>query len=286
MSVWQFLALGYLAVIIFGSALLMIPAATRNGYTTSYLNALFTSASATCVTGLAPYDTGTHWSLFGQIVILLLIQLGGLGFMTLVSIIFNMFGRGMSIYSRRALMTSAGERRLSGISTLAKRITIGTAVCELAGACLLSIRFIPDFGALKGIYFAVFHSVSAFCNAGFDLMGGVGGASLSAYALDPLVSLTVCVLIILGGLGFCVWGDVLDCKFNIRKFQLNTKVVLFVSFILIVISTAMFLGFEWNSPAYSDYNFGDKLLVSFFYSVTTRTAGFYTVNPAYLSDSG
>lgn len=286
LSVWQLLSLGYLTAIVLGSIFLILPFATEQGESTSYLNALFTSASATCVTGLAPYDTGTHWSLFGQIVILLLIQTGGLGFMTFVSIIFQMFGRGMSVYGRRAVMTSAGGRKLSGVTDLVRRIFIGTAACEFLGACLLSIRFIPDFGAADGIYFSVWHSVSAFCNAGFDLMGKYGGASLSAYALDPLVTLTVSALIIIGGLGFCVWGDVIDCRFNVKKFQLNTKVVLFMSAFLIIAGTLLFLLFEWNNPDYVDYNFGNKLLVSIFNSVSPRTAGFYTTDPASLSDSG
>lgn len=286
LSVWQFLALGYLIVIAAGSILLILPVATKAGEHTSYLNALFTATSATCVTGLSPYDTGTHWSLFGQLVILILIQLGGIGFMTFVSILFQMFGRGMSMYGKRALMTSAGGRKLSGVTALVRRIVIGTAICEVAGACLLSIRFIPDFGAANGIYFAVFHSVSAFCNAGFDLMGKFGGASLTAYALDPLVILTIAALITLGGLGFCVWGDVLECKFNPSKFQLNTKIVLFMSALLVVVSTALFLVFEWNNPAYEGYDFGNKLLVSLFNAVSPRTAGFYSTNPSLLSDSG
>lgn len=286
LSVWQVLALGYLAAILIGSALLSLPFATKQGESTSYLNALFTSTSATCVTGLAPYDTGTHWSLFGQIVILLLIQLGGLGFMTFVSVIFQIFGRGMSLHSRRALMTSAGSRKLSGVQPLVKRVFIGTFVSEVLGACLLSIRFIPDFGAANGIYFAVFHSVSAFCNAGFDLMGKVGGASLTAYALDPLVILTVSALIIVGGLGFCVWGDVIDCRGNPKKFQLNTRIVLIMSAVLIVVACTLFMVFEWNNPVYEGYDFGNKLLVSFFNAVSPRTAGFYSTNPAALTDSG
>lgn len=286
LSVWQLLSLGYLTAIILGSILLILPFATKQGGNTTYINALFTSASSVCVTGLAPYDTGTHWSLFGQIVILLMVQLGGLGFMTFVSIIFQMFGRGMSVYGRRAVMTSAGGRKLSGVTTLVRRIFIGTAICELAGACLLAIRFIPDFGAGEGIYYSVWHSVTAFCNAGFDLMGKYGGASLSDYALDPLVNVTISALIIIGGLGFCVWGDVIDCKFNIKKFQLNTKVVLFMNTLLIVIGTVLFMVFEWYNPEYAGFNFGDKLLVSFFNSVSPRTAGFYTTDPSALSDSG
>lgn len=292
LSVWQVLALGYLVCILFGSALLSLPFASRDGHSAGYLNALFVSTSATCVTGLTPVvDSGAQWSIFGQIVILLLIQLGGLGFMTFVSVLFQIFKRGMGLYGRTLMMTSAGDKKYSGITRLIRRIIIGTAIIELSGACLLSIRFIQDYGALKGIYYGIWHSVSAFCNAGFDvlnkaILGVPDGSSLSAYATDPLVTLTICALIILGGLGFCVWGDVLDCKCNPKKFQLNTKIVLLMTAILLVISTGLFLGFEWNNPTYSNYNFGEKLLVSIFNATTPRTAGFFTTAPASLSESG
>ena len=277
-TVWQTLALGYLFVILIGSALLILPFATAKGESTSYLGALFTSTSATCVTGLTPYQTGTHWSLFGQIVILMLIQLGGLGFMTFVSSILLFFKRGIGLGNRRLLMASAGSEKLAGLSTLVKRIVIGTAIFEFAGAAALCFRFVPDFGWARGIYYSVFHSVSAFCNAGFDLLSYEGFGSLSYYATDPVVSVTICILIIMGGLGFCVWGDVLDCRFRYKKYQLNTKVVLTVSFILITVSTFLFMLFEWENPTYADYNFGQKLLVSFFNSVTPRTAGFFTLS--------
>lgn len=177
MTVWQFLSLGYLTVILAGSLLLMLPFATKKGESTTYLNALFTSTSATCVTGLVPYDTNTHWSLFGQIVLVLLIQTGGLGFMTFVSVLFGALKREMGLYERKALMQSAGEWKLSGIRRLVRRIFIGTAIFESLGAFLLAFRFIPDFGPARGIYYAVWHSVSAFCNAGFDLMGGTFAAA-------------------------------------------------------------------------------------------------------------
>jgi trk system potassium uptake protein TrkH len=286
--VWQTLALGYLVVIIIGTALLCLPFATKGSQSTSFINAFFTATSATCVTGLAPYDTATHWTLFGQLVILFLIQLGGLGFMTLVSIMFLMFGKGMGLYSKNIFMQSAGGRKLSGVTNLVKRIIIGTVCCETAGALLLSIRFIPDFGAGKGIYFSIWHSISAFCNAGFDLMGTPDApfVSLSRYATDPLVMLTICALIIFGGLGFCVWGDVFDCKLNFKKFQLNTKAVLVVNTILIISGTALFLIFERNNPSYSGYNFGERLLVSIFNAVSPRTAGFSSSDLSTLSDSG
>lgn len=284
-SVWQFLSLGYLIVILLGSVLLVLPFATKDGTSTNYLDALFTSASATCVTGLTPFDTGVHWSLFGQLVILFLIQTGGLGFMTFVSVVFLMLRRKMGLYERKAFMSAAGSgNKLSGVSRLIKRVFIGTAIFEFLGACLLCYPFCRDFGGI-GVYYALWHSVSSFCNAGFDLVG-VGGASLSAYATDPLVCLTICALIILGGLGFLVWGDFLDSKANPKKLQLNTKIVLLMTGVLLVVSTLLFLGFEWDNPSYADYNFGQKLLCSIFNAVSPRTAGFFTTDPATLSESG
>lgn len=287
LSVWQTLAIGYFIVILIGSGLLILPFASVSGEHTSYIGALFTATSATCVTGLSPYATGTHWTLYGQIVILLLIQLGGLGFMTFVSSIIMLFGRDMGIGSRRALMASAGGEKLFGLKSLVRSILIGSAIFETLGAVLLCIQFVPDFGWGQGIYYAIFHSVSAFCNAGFDLLATVGSSSLSIYATNPLVSLTICGLIIIGGLGFCVWGDVIRCRFRFSKFQLNTKVILVTTFILLVLPTFMFLGFEWNE-AYADtgYNFWQKLLLSFFNAVTPRTAGFSTTDPTKMSDSG
>ena len=290
MTVWQFLSLGYLIVILTGSLLLMLPFATRDGQSTSYVNALFTATSATCVTGLVPYDTNTHWTLFGQIVILCLIQTGGLGFMTFVSVVFSALRRNLGLYERKVLMQSAGEEQLSGIRRLVRRIFIGTAIFEGTGAVLLAFRFIPDFGAAKGVYYAIWHSISAFCNAGFDLMGGNFGdgtfVSLTHYATDPLVSLTIAFLIIIGGLGFCVWSDIINTRCNVKKFRLYTKVVLLVNIVLLLVSTALFLVFERNNPNYDNFSFGEKLLVSFFNATTPRTAGFNTVDLTSLSDSG
>ena len=285
-SVWQLLALAYLAGTILGSVLLILPAATQEGQQTSYIDALFTAASAVCITGLSPYDVATHWSLFGQLVILILVQASGLGFMTLVSATFLIFKRGMNFGSKNAFILDS-RGKYTGVITLLKRIVIGTVIFEVLGALLLMIRFIPEFGVGDGIYFSVWHSVSAFCNAGFDLMGTVengGFVSLTAYATDPLVSLTIIALIIVGGLGFAVWGDVIDCKGNFKKFQFNTKVVLIVNVVLFLGGTLLYLLFERNT--YADYNFGEKLLVCFFDSVTPRSAGFATTDITKLSDSG
>ena len=289
LSIWRILALGYLVTMVLGSVLLILPFATKPGETTYYIDALFTAASATFITGLAPYDTATHWTLFGQLVMLFLIQLGGLGFMTIVSIIFVMFKQGMGLHERRVMMMDAGGgSNALGVKKLVLRLVVGSLIIEAVGALLLCIRFIPQFGALKGIYYSIWHSVSSFCNAGFDLMGTAEApfVSLTGYATDPLVSLTVCLLIILGGLGFCVWGDVIDCKFNLKKAQLNTKVILIVNAILLLGGTALYLIFERDNPAYDGYNFGQKLLASFFNSTTARTAGLSTTPLESMSDSG
>lgn len=289
LTAWQYLSLGYLTVIIIGTILLCLPFATKNGEDTSFTNALFTSTSATCVTGLVPYDTNTHWTIFGQVVILALIQLGGLGFMTLVTLIFQLIGKNMGMHERKILMLSAGEEKRNELKRLFKRLLLGTLIFESLGAILLSVRFTQELGAGKGIYYAVWHSVSAFCNAGFDLMGGVFGSdkfvSLTRYATDPLVSLTVCALIITGGLGFCVWDDFVVCKGNYKKFKLHTKIVLIFTAVLLISSTLLFLLFDYRNPAFANYSFGERLLVSFFNAVTPRTAGFNTIDMSTLSDA-
>ncbi len=284
MSIWRYLALGYFLVILTGSVLLVLPFASKTGGA-SYLDALFTATSAACVTGLVPFDTFAGWTLFGQIVILLLIQLGGLGFTTFVSIIFIAVRRGFGLYERSAVVRALGGSSLAGVKKLVKRIVLGSLTIEAIGAALLMIRFIPDpeFGVGKGIYFSIFHAVSAFCNAGFDLMGTAG--SLSKYASDPLVVLTVCALIIVGGLGFCVWGDILDCKGNPKKFQFYTKFILLMTAILLVVSTGLFLAFDWNI-GYRDQGIGGKILCAIFNATTARTAGFYTIDYTTMSESG
>ena len=185
-------------------------------------------------------------------------------------------------------MHDANSSKLNGLNTLVKRIMLGTIIIEGIGALVLMIRFIPDFGAGNGIYYSVWHSVSAFCNAGFDLMGGEGNefVSLTAYAKDPLVILTLTLLILLGGLGFCVWNDAIESKLNFKKFQLHTKVVFFVNSFILVVGTVLFVVFERDNPALFDFTAGEKLLVAIFNATTTRTAGFSTIDLATLSDSG
>ena len=281
----QFIALGYLAVIFIGSFLLSLPIASKQGVWTPYINSLFTATSATCVTGLVVYDTFTYWSTFGQLVILFLIQIGGIGFMTIITLVSMFFRRHIGLYERKVLMQSANTLRLDGIVSLIKRVLLGTLIFETFGALLLSIRFIDIFGVGRGIYFAIFHSISAFCNAGFDLMGiNQTFSSFTTLQNDPLINFTLMALIFIGGLGFVVWSDVWDCKFSYKKFNLHTKIVLVATAILIIVPTLLFMIFEYNNT-FAGKNFGQILLNSLFQSITPRTAGFNTIDQASLSES-
>lgn len=208
--------------------------------------------------------------------------------MTFVTVLFNLFGKNMGLAKSKLLMLSAGEDNRNEIKRLFKRILLGTLLFEGIGAILLSFRFIPDLGLGKGIYYSIWHSISAFCNAGFDLMGGVYKetfVSLTNFATDPLVSLTIIGLILMGGLGFCVWDNILECKCKLKKFSLHTKVVLTMTAVLIVLPTALFFFFERTNPDYAQFNTGEKLLVALFNAVTPRTAGFNTVDLSHLTDS-
>ncbi|MBP3938460.1 MAG: Trk family potassium uptake protein [Clostridia bacterium] len=282
----QIIAGGFFAVILIGSVLLMLPFASRDGQTTNYVDALFTATSATCVTGLVPFDTYTHWSVFGQIVILLMIQIGGIGFMTVITMATLFMRHKIGLQNRMLIMESAGTITLSGISNLVKRIIGGTAVIELIGAALLATQFIPEFGVLRGIYYSVFHSISAFCNAGFDLMGYTEpGASMMVFNDNAVVLLTLSLLIIIGGIGFFVWEDIIVCKANFKNYKIHTKLVLVVSAVLTVVSFLLFFFFEYDG-AFKNMSISDKLLNAFFQSVTPRTAGFASIDMSTLSEPG
>lgn len=281
----RLISLGFILVILVGTGMLMLPAASK-GAPAGFLDALFTSTSATCVTGLVVRDTFTGWSTFGQAVILLLIQLGGLGFMTVITMIAFALGKHLGLYNRKILMQSAGNTSLSGVASLIRRIVPFTFLFELSGAALLAIRFVPRFGWGRGIWFSVFHSVSAFCNAGFDLMGADSPySSLTAYQTDPLVTLTVSVLVIIGGLGFLVWRDLSQSKLRWSKFQLHTKLVIATTGVLLIGGWVLFLLLE-SHASLEGLSFGDKLLASFFEAVTPRTAGFNTVDLNAMSNGG
>lgn len=278
--------LGYFAIICLGALLLCLPIASRGGQWTNFLDALFTATSATCVTGLVVFDTYTYWSLFGQIVILIMIQVGGIGFMTLAISAMTLTKHKIGLRTRYTLQESVNATQVGGIVRMTRFILIGTAVFEIGGAVLLAFRFCPQYGFLKGIYFAVFHAVSSFCNAGFDLMGGNGAfSSLTQYASDPLVNVVIVLLIIIGGLGFFVWSDIKTNKFRFRRYKLHTKVVLVTTAALIVLPFLFLLFTERNNP-----NFNESprtyLLSALFQTVTTRTAGFNTADLTTISDAG
>lgn len=282
----QIIVFGYLIIILFGGLLLSLPLSSRNGTWSPYINSVFTATSATCVTGLVLYDTFVHWSLFGQIIILILIQIGGLGFMTIITLLSLFLRRHIGLHERKLLMQSAGSLKIGGIIRLIRRIAFGTLIIEGLGTIILATRFCPQMGFWKGVYNALFHSVSAFCNAGFDLMGKFGKfSSLTTYRSDAVVNLTIIFLIVIGGIGFIVWNDIITYKHHYKKYQLHTKIVLTSTFVLVIGGAILFFLFEYNS-SFAGLNSYEKVLAALFQSVTPRTAGFNTVEMSELSESG
>ena len=238
----EIIALGFAIVILVGTFLLLLPVSSDH---TDFLDALFTATSATCVTGLVVYDTATHWTLFGQIVILLLIQIGGLGFITIGVFLATYLKKKISLRQRGLIEESVNSLKLAGGVKLVKHIIKGTFLFEGIGAIILSLVFIEDFGLLKGIYLGIFHAISAFCNAGFDILGIIEPyGSLTPYASNIIVNITIMALIIIGGLGFIVWQDIYEKGFKFKKYLLQTKIVLIMTIILIVVGAVLFYLFE------------------------------------------
>ncbi len=277
----QFVVLSFAAVILFGGVLLCLPFSSRSGQFTPFLDALFTATSATCVTGLVVVDTAQHYSLFGQTVILFLIQIGGLGYMTIASFIPILLGRRVDLLDRIRLAEQLNSSGLKGIVLLAKYVMGTVLIAEGIGAVILFFRFWVDMPFWKALWAGIFHSVSAFCNAGFDVLGTFSGpfSSLTAYRGDLTVNLTICFLIILGGLGFFVIANMVR-HFRYREpVTLQSRVVLLTTVILLALGTVAILGLEWSNPrTLAPLSFGEKLLGSFFQSVTPRTAGFNTLD--------
>ncbi len=285
MPTTRVLAIGFALIILLGSVLLTLPIASRDG-STSYLDALFTATSATCVTGLVVYDTYQNWTLFGQIVILGLIQIGGLGFMTIGVYISVLLKKKIGLKEREGIHESVSTLEIAGVVRLVRFIIRGTFTFEMIGAILLAIRFIPTRGLIKGIYYGIFHSVSAFCNAGFDLMGDVEAySSFVAYEGDIIVNLTIMFLIIVGGIGFIVWDDINRNKFHFRKYLLHTKIVLTATIVLVFGGALLFLLIE-NHATLEGLSVKGKVLGALFSSVTARTAGFNTTDTASLTNPG
>ncbi len=282
----QIIVIGFFVIILIGAGLLSLPIATKSGEVVSFVNALFTSTSATCITGLVVYDTATHWSLFGQIVIITLIQIGGIGFMTIASLLSFMRGRRITLRERLIMVESLNYSEIQGIVRMYKNVLYVTFITEAAGAVILAFRFVPMLG-YKGIYAAVFTAISAFCNAGFDVFGmqGTEFVSMMGYVNDPVVNLTLMALIIIGGLGFFVIANLYRARKK-SDLHLHTKLVLIITAILIFSGAAAFFVFEYNNPStIGNMSIGNKILTSFFQSVTTRTAGFATIDQKSLSSS-
>ena len=273
----------FMLLILAGALLLMLPISSQSRQFTPFIDALFTATSATCVTGLVVVDTATYWSVFGQAVILLLIQIGGMGVVTMAVIVSLLSGRRIGFRQRYVMQESISAPQVGGIVRLTGFILRFTLTMELISAVLLAIRFIPEFGPLKGAWYGLFHSVSAFCNAGFDIMGTKSGefTSLTHYSEQPVINITIMLLIIIGGIGFLVWEDVYKHKWRIKEYRLQSKVVLIVTAALIVLPAIYFFFFEFG-----DLPVGKRILASLFQSVTPRTAGFNTVNLTAISDTG
>lgn len=284
MSSVQIIALGFFIMIALGTALLMLPFSTHGPGSASFIDALFAATSASCVTGLVPQDTGTYWSLFGQTVLILLIQTGGLGFMSIATLFMLLLRRRLGLRQREVVVDSVSYDQLGGFVPFIKLVFTGTFLFEGLGAVLLSIRFIPQFGLGRGLYYGVWHSISAFCNAGFDLMGTSSGpySSFTAYAGDPLVVLTLCGLILTGGAGFLVWEDLVRNRLRWRHYRLQTKVVLTVTLALTFGGGLLFFLLERNNLG-AGRPLGEQILSALFDAVTPRTAGFNTTDTGALT---
>lgn len=278
----QYLAVSFACVILVGALLLMLPIASRNGQSIPFLDALFTAASASCVTGLVVYDTWTQFTFFGQAVILLMIQVGGLSFMTVTILVSMLLGQRISLHRRSVLMDTIGALQMGGVVRLTRRALTVTAVCEGVGALALMAWFCPRYG-LRGIWMSVFHAVSSFCNAGFDLLGT--GSSLTTAACEPYLNIVLMLLIIAGGMGFLVWDDVLTHGRNFRRWRLHSKLAFTSTLLLFLLGGVAFFIIEGEN-AFAGHTVGEKALMAAFQSVTPRTAGFNTVDLMALSESG
>lgn len=290
LSTTQIILLSFLVTILVGSALLALPISSATGEAVPYLDALFTATTSTCVTGLVTLPTVSTWSVFGQIVILILIQVGGLGIITVMSGLMLLLNRKMGIGDRLLIQDAFNLNTMSGLARFVKNVLLGTLVIEGVGAILYMLVFVPDFGA-RGVWIAVFNSVSAFCNAGIDI---IAENSLCNYATNPLINIVTAALIILGGLGYIVWWDVLRVvrsrsKKNRRIFRhltLHSKIAISVTSILIIVGAILIFIFEYDNPlTIGEMSLFDKIQVSFFQSVTTRTAGFATIPQEYMTNA-
>lgn len=283
----KIIALAFAGIIFLGAVLLSLPVASRSGVGCGFRPALFTATSATCVTGLVLYDTWTQWSGFGQVVIISLIELGGLGFMSAASVVVFLLRRKIGLKQRMVMAQALSLTDMEGIVRLQKLVIFGSLGMQAAGAAVLTVHFLPDFGLKTALKWGAFHAISAFCNAGFDILGCITpGVSLMEFQSDPVVLVTLGTLVIFGGLGFLVWQEVVTVR-NFRKFSVYTKLVLLSSVALLVGGTILLCALEWNNPAtLGPMSLGDKILNGYFQAVTVRTAGFAAIDQAGLSDAG
>ena len=283
----QIVAIVFALIILAGAFLLTLPAASRTGVSCGFRPALFTATSATCVTGLVLYDTWSQWSGFGQTVIICLIQLGGLGFMSVATMVVFLLRRKVGLKQRLVMAQALSLNDMDGVVRLQKWVIVGSLSIDAIGALILTLRFLPEYGFATALKWGVFHAISAFCNAGFDIFGCITpGASLMEFQSDPVVLLTLGALVIIGGLGFLVWEEVVRVR-RFRKMSVYTRLVLVTTLALLILGTVGIAALEWNNPAtLGGMSWGDKLLNSFFQSVTVRTAGFAAVDQAALTDAG
>ncbi|MBP5343440.1 Trk family potassium uptake protein [bacterium] len=279
---FQIILLGFVGIILVGTILLMLPISSKSRVFTPFIDAFFTSTSAVCVTGLVVYDTATYFSIFGQAVLLVLIQIGGIGVVTIASLFIILSGKKIGLSRRGTLMSALSAPSIGGIVKLTRFIIRGVLIIELIGALLMLPEFIINFGA-RGIWLAFFHSISAFCNAGFDIMGTEANQfqSLTGFSSSVSINVVIILLIVIGGIGFLVWKDVLDNKFRFSKYSMQSKVVISITGFLIIVPALYLFIFEFK-----ELNFLERFLASIFQSVTTRTAGFNTIDLNNISDAG
>lgn len=287
MSATKLIALCFLGIILLGTGLLMLPVSSRSGEPCQFLPALFTATSATCVTGLTPFDTWTQWSGFGQVVLLCLIELGGLGFMSAATLVIFLFRRKVGLRQRMLIAQALSLNEMDGVVRLQRMVIFGSLGFEAAGALILTLWFWPQYGFVRALRWGVFHSISAFCNAGFDIFGSMEpGSSLLLFQNDPVVLLTLGALVVLGGLGFLVWQDIAE-KRSWKKLSVYSRLVLMATAMLIVSGWALICILEWNNPeTLGNLSVGSKLLGGLFQSITLRTAGFDAINQAGLTQGG
>ena len=285
MSATKLIAVIFAVIILCGTGLLMLPQASRDGRSCSFLNALFTATSATCVTGLTPFDTYTQWSTFGQWVLLGLIEIGGLGFMSAATLVIFILRKKIGLKQRLVMAQALSLNEMDGVVKLQRTVLVGSLAMEALGALVLTLRFWPEYGFRHALRWGVFHSVSAFCNAGFDIFGELPpGSSLQLFQQDPVVLLTLSALIVVGGLGFLVWEELAE-KRTFQKLSVYSKLVLSATGILLLCGWALTCLLEWNNPeTLGGLGIGGKLLGGFFQSVTLRTAGFDAINQSALTE--